>query len=240
MDDLFVGSATEPRSLAGLCDDIDVVISSLGVTRQSASRWAVDYKANRTILDLAMNAGVDQFIFVSVAEPQLWEELIKPRERLVSELEAESISHVIVRPTGYFSDMTAVLRMAERGLVVLVGDGRAQVNPIHGSDLAAVCADAIASDEETIHTGGPETMSYNEIATVAFDALEQSNRVIHIPERFTRATLAVVRPVHSRYYGLGNAFTNVMTTDVIAPETGSHRLGAYYESVLQRDAQRDR
>ena len=41
-----------------------------------------------------------------------------------------------VRPSGYFSDMGAVLDMARRGRVLLVGDGHNRFNPIHGRDLA--------------------------------------------------------------------------------------------------------
>jgi uncharacterized protein YbjT (DUF2867 family) len=33
IDDLFVGEVTRPETLAGLCDGIDVVFSSVGLTR---------------------------------------------------------------------------------------------------------------------------------------------------------------------------------------------------------------
>ncbi len=33
-DELFIGEATDPASLNGLCDDIDIVFSSVGITRQ--------------------------------------------------------------------------------------------------------------------------------------------------------------------------------------------------------------
>ena len=36
-DDLFVGEITRPETLAGLCDGIDVVFSSVGLTHQKDS-----------------------------------------------------------------------------------------------------------------------------------------------------------------------------------------------------------
>jgi len=61
----------------------------------------------------------------------------------VDELEASGIDHVVLRPTGYFSDMGALLEMARRGRVWLIGSGDNRVNPIHGADLAVACANAI-------------------------------------------------------------------------------------------------
>ena len=34
IDELFVGQATQPDTLRGICKNIDIVISSLGITRQ--------------------------------------------------------------------------------------------------------------------------------------------------------------------------------------------------------------
>ena len=52
-----------------------------------------------------------------------------------------------MRPSGYFSDMGAVLDMAKRGRVLLVGQGHNRFNPIHGRDLAEVCVDASEGEE---------------------------------------------------------------------------------------------
>jgi uncharacterized protein YbjT (DUF2867 family) len=49
VDDVFVGQVTQPETLRGLCDGIEVVVSSIGITRQTdrASYMDVDYRGNR-------------------------------------------------------------------------------------------------------------------------------------------------------------------------------------------------
>ena len=53
------------------------------------------------------------------------------------------LDYAVIRPTGYFSDMSENLKMAKSGRVYLIGDGYHKINPIHGADLAKVCVDAV-------------------------------------------------------------------------------------------------
>ncbi len=48
-DELCVGEVTDPGSLTGLCDGVDIVFSSVGITRQQDGLTYndVDYQANR-------------------------------------------------------------------------------------------------------------------------------------------------------------------------------------------------
>jgi hypothetical protein len=77
IDDLFVGEVTKPETLAGLCDGIEVVFSSVGLTRQKdkLTFHDVDYQGNKNILDLALEASVERFIYVSVYNARLMEHL---------------------------------------------------------------------------------------------------------------------------------------------------------------------
>ena len=56
--EVFVGEATGPETLAGLCEDIDIVFSSIGLTRQKdgLTFQEVDYQGNKNILDQALRA----------------------------------------------------------------------------------------------------------------------------------------------------------------------------------------
>lgn len=66
VDDLFVGEVTQPGTLRGLCDGIEIVFSSIGISRQKdkVSYMDVDYQGNRNLLDLALAAPVRKFVFV--------------------------------------------------------------------------------------------------------------------------------------------------------------------------------
>ncbi|WP_396613711.1 SDR family oxidoreductase (plasmid) [Haloferax sp. S1W] len=238
VDDLFVGTVTDPQTLTGLCDGIDIVFSSLGVTRQQASPWAVDYEANRTILDLAIESDVEQFVFVSVYMPSLWGKLIEPRERFVEKLHASEIEHTVVRPTGYYSDMTEFFEMARRGRVFLVGDGNARINPVHGADLAKACVDAIDDARTEFAVGGPEVFTYNEIANLAFRTLDESASVTYLPKWFVDGLLTILRPFDNRTAAFAEAVSDILTTDVVAPKAGTHSLSELYSELAQRTGSR--
>ena len=58
VNEVVVAEATNPDSLAGICDGVDVVISALGITRQrdGLTYEDVDYAANRNVLNEALKA----------------------------------------------------------------------------------------------------------------------------------------------------------------------------------------
>ena len=64
----FLGQATDDRTLDGLCDGVDAVVSSLGIRAFSGAVTyeEVDYRANLNVLRRAEAAGVGRFAFVSV------------------------------------------------------------------------------------------------------------------------------------------------------------------------------
>ena len=61
-DEVFVGEVTKPETLLGLCDGIDIMFSSIGITRQrdKVSFMEVDYQGNKNLLELAQKAAVMQ------------------------------------------------------------------------------------------------------------------------------------------------------------------------------------
>ena len=159
-DEVVEGQVTRPVTLEGVCAGMDVVFSSVGITRQKdrLTFRDVDYQGNTNLLNAAIRAGVKKFVYVSAFKgPSLRHlDIVAAHEDFVDELKASGIEYSVLRPTGYFSDMGEVFKMANKGRVWLIGDGANRVNPIHGADLAAACADAIEGHETEIDVGGPE------------------------------------------------------------------------------------
>jgi len=236
IDEVFVGEVTEPESLHGLCDGIDVVFSSIGITRQRdrVSFVDVDYQGNRNVLDLAVEATVGEFLFVSVFNHHLIEHLVRPREQFVEELVSSGLGHTVIRPTGYFSDMSEVLKMAASGRVYLIGEGSHRINPIHGADLAKVCVDAVESPEREIPVGGPLTHTHTEIAELAFSVLGKTPRITRLPAGLVNLAVKMIRPFSEHYSTLAAFFTTAMQLDFAAPETGTHTLKEFYEEIASR------
>jgi uncharacterized protein YbjT (DUF2867 family) len=235
IDDLFVGEVTKPETLAGLCDGIEVVFSSMGLTRQKdkLSFHDVDYQGNKNILDHALEASVRKFIYVSVFNAQQMEHLaiIKAHEDFVRALQTWGLPHTIIRPTGYFSDIGEYLQMAKSGRAYLIGDGKKHLNPIHGADLAQVCADAIASRDVEVPTGGPVVYTQNEIAELAFSILGKSPKITRIPTWMAGAAIKAMRLFDRHAADLLDFFVTAGQYENAAPRFGTHTLDDYFRQL---------
>ena len=236
VDDIFIGKVTRVETLKGLCDDIDIVFSSIGITRQrdKLSFRDVDYQGNRNILDIALKTSVKKFIFISVFNAALLLHLpiVTAREAFVEDLKKAGLDYTVIRPTGYFSDMTEFLKMAIAGRAYLIGDGKKRLNPIHGADLAKACVDTVSTQRNEISVGGPETYTHNEISRLAFLVSRKKPKIIRIPAWPVNALVKTIRPFSERYYSLAAFFTTAMQMDFAGPETGTHRLIDYYKEIL--------
>ena len=241
-DELSIGEVTNPDSLDGLCDGIDVVFSSVGVTRQKdgATYQDVDYQGNRNLLTIAEGSGVSKFVYVHVlnAEQLQHVAMIQAKQAFVDELKQSALEHTVICPTGFFSDMEEFLKMARTGRVYLFGDGSNRINPIHGVDLAAVCADALVSREQQLDVGGPEVFTYREIAELAFEALEKPSKITCVPKKLIAATVGALRWVAPvKAYGPLQFLSSVMTMDVVGEKHGQQRLADHFRHCSRAEAQ---
>jgi len=240
-DEIVHGEITRPETLEHVCDGIDVVFSSVGITRQKDGLTFrdVDYQGNKNLLDEALRAGVRKFVYVSAVNgPSLRHlDIVAAHEDFVDELKASGIEYAVLRPTGYFSDMGEIFAMAKKGRVWLIGDGANRVNPIHGADLAVACADAIEGRETEIDVGGPETVTWNEAAELAFQAVGRQVKISHVPTRLMWTVVRLVRLFNRHQGELLAFFTTMATTDVVAPAVGVHTLEAHFRELNGRDSQ---
>ncbi len=232
---------TRPDSIAGCCEDIDVVISTVGITRQKdgLTYMDVDYQANLNLLREAQKSDVKKFIYISVLNGEELRDLkiCEAKERFVDQLIKSGLDFCIIRPNGFFSDMTEFLAMAKKGRVYLFGDGELKTNPIHGADLAVACVDAIEKSAKEIRIGGPEILTHNEIAATAFESLGTAPKTAHIPDWVRIATLKTIRLVSgSKFYGPIEFFMTVMAMDMVAPEYGRHTLREYFRNLNDQDS----
>jgi len=238
LDEIVKAEVTRPETLEGVSDGINVVFSSVGITRQQDGLTFrdVDYQGNRNLLEGALKAGVKKFIYVSGFNGPKMRHLaiIAAHEDFVDELKASGIDYAVVRPTGYFSDMGEVFEMARKGRVWLIGSGRNRVNPIHGADLAVACADAVDGNDTEIDVGGPQTMTWNEVAELAFEVQGRPVKVARIPQWLMWTMVRLVRLFNRHQGELLAFFTTMATTDVVAPSTGTHILEAHYRSLGEK------
>lgn len=232
-NEILKAELTDPDSIRECCKGIDVVISTVGITRQKdgLTYMDVDYQANMNLLKEAKKSGVKKFIYVSVLNGENLKNLkiCDAKEMFVEQLKKSGIDYCIVRPNGFFLDMSEFFNMAKKGRIYLFGNGELRANPIHGEDLAVVCVDAIDRPDKELEIGGSETLTQNEIASIAFDILGNKPKITHIPDWVRVTILKLVRLLTgSKVYGPVEFFMTVMAMDMLAPEYGKHTLKEYF------------
>lgn len=233
VDDVFIGEVTDPASLAGICRDIDLVFSSIGITKQkdNLTFMDVDYQGNVNLLDEAKKAGVTKFIYVSVfnAETMSYLKGIQAKLKFTQVLKDSGIDYLVVNPNGFFSDMLEYLKMAQQGRGYVFGSGECKINPIHGQDLAEACVKAANGEEKEINVGGPDVFTHNQILAIAFESLGKPVKISRIPIWLRNVILAMLRFFTSvKTYGPQEFFMTVLAMDLVAPAYGQYHLKDFF------------
>lgn len=232
-DQIVYAEVTMPETLEGKLEGIDILISTVGITRQKdgLTYMDVDYKANVNLLNEARRAGVKKMIYISALNGQAMRHLkiIQAKEMFVDELKASGLDYLIIRPNGFFSDMKDFLEMAKTGKVYLFGHGNYKLNPIHGKDLAQFIIDHVDETGREMEAGGPDILTQNEIAQLALEANYQPLKITHLPDWTRRLTISILKTfTSSKTYGPYEFFLTMMAQDNIAPRMGVHRLKSFF------------
>jgi uncharacterized protein YbjT (DUF2867 family) len=235
--DIVHAEATKPETIKGVCNGVDAVISTIGITRQKdgLTYMDVDYQANLNLLKEAADAGVQKFIYVSVLNGQYYRYLrmAEAKERFVDKLKSSGLNYTIIRPNGFFSDMSDFLDMAEGGKVYLFGNGEHKLNPIHGADLAEICVQAIALNKSEIEVGGPDILTHNEIAELALLAWNKPLKIVLLPDILRVLFLRSARLFTTqKTYGPLEFFLTMMERDHVATRHGNHRLQDFFNQQV--------
>lgn len=238
--EIIEAEVTKPETLDNLFNGVDVVISTVGITRQKdgLTYMDVDYQVNKNLIDEAKKSGVQKFIYISVLNGEKLRQLkiCEAKEKLGDYLKSSGLDYSIIRPNGFFSDMGDFLKMAKGGKVYLFGDGKLKLNPIHGEDLAKVVVDTINQDAKEINIGGPDMLSQNDIAELALKAYSKPIKIIHLPDWIRKFTLWTVRTfTSSKTYGPIEFFMTTMVIDMQAPQYGKLKLEDFFNEQTNKN-----
>ncbi len=166
---------TKPETLKGLCEGADAVVTTVGLTRTSATitNYDIDYQGNVNLLEEATRAGVKRFVYISVikadSDPNV--PMLHAKAMFEEKLKESGLTWVIHRPTGYFYDIAKVfMPMIEKGTVTLLGKQDVHANVIDTPDFADFIVYHLTDENKTYDVGGKETYSYEEMAKMFFEA----------------------------------------------------------------------
>lgn len=170
--------ATKSETLAGICDGVDVVITTMGLTTASKTFTAydIDYQGNLNLLEEAKKANVKKFNYISVIscdEPGAEKvPMLHAKYMFEQKLKESSIEYVIYRPTGYFYDIAKVFKpYIDKGeMQLLKGYHDVKANVVDCPDFANFIVEHINDSNVTYNVGGKETYTYEQMAKMCFKA----------------------------------------------------------------------
>lgn len=241
--EVAVGDALVAASLEGALAGVDTVFSAVGASvLPTLKGWrgytGVDVPANLNLLAAAKKAGVRRFVYVSVFHTPAMRSTpyVAAHEVVVDALKASGLSVCIVRPTGFFSALGALVEMAKKGSLPSLGSGEAKSNPIDDGELAALCVEAVLSEDTEVLAGGPEVLTRNQMSEAAFAA-------VGLPVKFQKAPVGVARfmgvlmtPFHPRMGQLTQFLATLAENDAVAPARGKKTLGEYFKERAAKNA----
>ncbi|MBP1529043.1 MAG: NAD(P)H-binding protein [Erysipelotrichaceae bacterium] len=170
--------ATNPDTLKGICDGVDTVITTMGLTTSSTrfTAYDIDYQGNLNLYNEAKKANVRKFNYISVIscdEPGAEKvPMLHAKYMLEQEIKKGDMSYVIYRPTGYFYDIAKVFKpYVDKGeMQLLKGYHNVKANVVDCPDFAKFIVEHMDDENVTYNVGGKETYTYEEMAKMCFKA----------------------------------------------------------------------
>jgi len=170
--------ATKPETLVGICDGVDVVITTMGLTGASTvvTSYDIDYQGNLNLLNEAKKANIAKFVYISVIackEPGAEKvPMLHAKAMFEDELLKSGLPYVIHRPTGYFYDICKVFKQyVDKGeMQLLKGYHDIKANVVDCPDFASFIVEHMNDNNAIYEVGGKETYTYEEMAKMCLRA----------------------------------------------------------------------
>ncbi len=236
--------ATNPDTLAGLCDGAEVVITTMGLTGASTrfTAYDIDYNGNLNLYEEAKKAGVKKFNYISVIscdEPGAEKvPMLHAKYLLEEDIKKGDMDYVIYRPTGYFYDIAKVFKpYVDKGeMQLLKGYGHVKANVVDCPDFAAFIADHMNDTNAVYNVGGKETYTYEEMAAMCFKAAEKPLKIKWAPIWLfgILANLPKIKKAGKHDIILFSKWT--LSHDLVGDtETGDASFGEYIKSYFGKE-----
>lgn len=204
--EIVIGDVRDPSSLSAALEGVDVVISAvhgfMGVGAVSPA--SVDRDGNTNLIDRAKTAGAE-LVLVSVvgASPDSPMELFRMKHAAEMRAKASGVPTTIVRSTSFLELWLELLRDTAKksGRPVVFGRGANPINFVSVHDVARLVERAVTDGSmrgETVEIGGPENLTFNQLAEAIQTADGRSGTARHVPPQMLRLMANTVGRVNVR------------------------------------------
>ena len=218
--DVVEGDVRNAASLGRAVHGVTVVVSAVqgfaGPGRVTPA--SVDRDGNAHLVDAAASVGADVVLLstVGAAEDHPME-LFRAKYAAEMHLRASSVPWTIVRATAFLELWADIMEKP-----IVFGRGTNPINFVSVCDVADVVERAVVDPSlrgQVLEVGGPQNMTFNELAAVLAAAKGRPAKVRHVP----RSVLRAMAPVSRRASAAIAMDTIDMTFDAAAARGGAVR-----------------
>lgn len=199
---LVQGDVTDPASLAGKLDGVDVVVHLVGIIEEEggATFDSIIRQGTENVVAEAKRAGVKHFIHMSALgatdDPRYGYHSAKWRAE--ETVKSSGLPYTIFRPSvifgpddGFINALAGVVRSFP--VVPVVGAGQSRFQPVRLEDVADSFARAVKDPETTIgqtyELGGARSYTYEEMLDVIAAKIGKKKPKVHVPVGLMRVVV---------------------------------------------------
>ncbi len=229
----FITISDYPEFQTLPAERFDAIISLLGFETGVHQK---NNLTNKLLLQIAITTGVRKFILVAMSDHGGGNQnTICLLRSFYGDLMTCSIKHTIIHRNVFYGELQDVLMAAKAGKVYLFGNGEFKINPIHITDFAEICVQSISHNEKEIRVGGPDILTQNEIAEMAFHASGNAPHIIHLP-RWSKKVVLITSGIMQQAYRRDQitGFLAKMDRDQISERHGKLRLQDYFYHEIEQ------
>ena len=186
-----VGDLKDPASLHAACEGIEAVVTTANAAGRGGEDTfqTVDDEGNHNLINAAVQAGVERFIFTSVlgSDPNSPAPLLRAKGITEERLRASGMTFTVTQADVHMDMLIPLvvdLPLSQGEPVRVVGEGRRTHSFVAQQDVAAFTVAALdhpAAKNSTIVIGGPEPLSWRDIVGAVERELGRPVRLETIP-----------------------------------------------------------
>jgi NADH dehydrogenase len=224
-----VGDVRDRASVGRAMEGVDVVVSAFHgfAGPRDESPASVDRDGNANIVDSAAEVGA-QVVLTSIvgASPDSPVDLFRMKHAAEAHLRESGVPWTIVRATAFFETWIGLLEQTagRSGRPMVFGRGDNRINFVSADDVAALVERAVtdpATRGRSIDIGGPEDLSFNQLAAAVQTAAGRTGAPRHVPRPMLRAMSVLMRPIKPELARQSQAAVLMDTADMTFDTTST-------------------
>ena len=219
--EVFVGDVRDRDRVAEAVHNATAVISAVqgfigtgGVTPES-----VDRDGNAHLISAAARNGAFTLISSIGTAPDHPCELARAKHAAEENLRQSGVPYAIIRPSAFTETWGGMMlsSLQTSGRIQVFGRGDNPSNYVSVIDVAALVESVVTGGRpgsREIDFGGPDTLTFNELAAIVQDVAGRRATVRHIPRPVLRAMSLVARPLSPQLARQSRGAVVLDTTDM--------------------------